>query len=192
MDSGIVKIAMSAMNIAPITTALYRLIGRESTVRTQMPTIARMIVDPVRLEFVDAERHRTPRVQGEGDRDDEAGRDREAQRPTQEPRDVALRVRHEGEEERRDADRQAVGDRELTRQERELHHEDPEQDRESGGVRRLGEEQHRDALDVGDHLPPLCDDIGKVRELPVQQDEDARRLSWPPRPSSSRCRCRPT
>ncbi|MNF18290.1 hypothetical protein D3C80_2222880 [compost metagenome] len=40
--------ATSAMNIAPMTSALKRVIGRDSTVSTQMPTIARMIVEPVR------------------------------------------------------------------------------------------------------------------------------------------------
>ncbi len=45
-----------------------------------------------------------------------------------------------------------------------------------GGVRGLGEEEHRDALDVGDHLTALGDDVGQVRELSVEQDEPRHRL----------------
>ena len=42
------KIAVSAMNIAPITSTLTRVTGRDNTVSTQIATIARMIVAPVR------------------------------------------------------------------------------------------------------------------------------------------------
>ena len=59
----------------------------------------------------------------------------------------------------------------MARQEWEREQEDPEGDGEEGRVGRLGEEEHRDALDVGDHLAPLGHDIRKVGEPAVEQDQ---------------------
>lgn len=114
---------------------------------------------------------RDERVPGQPERDDDARRDRETQRPSEETRHVARRVRHEREEEGGDADREAVRDGELSRQERELEEERAEDDREQGGVHRLVQEQHRDPLDVRDDLTPLGDDVRQMRELPVEKYE---------------------
>lgn len=114
---------------------------------------------------------RDERVPGQSQGDDDARRDREAERAPEEPRDVARRVGHEREEERGDADGEAVGDGELTRQERELEDECAEDDRQERRIDRLVQEQHRNAFDVRDDLAPLGDDIRQVRELPVQQHE---------------------
>ena len=92
------------------------------------------------------------------------------------PGHVAASVRHQREEEGGQSDREPVDDRELSRQERERQQHDAEQHRERRGVGGLGEEQHRDALDVRDDLPPLGDDTRELREPAVEQHDPGDRL----------------
>ena len=152
-------------------------IGRDSTMSTQRPTIAEDHRRPgAQLVLRDAGIRRHAAVEREHQRDDDAGRDREAQRAPQEARHVAAAIRHEGEEERGDADREAVDHRQLARQERERQQHHAEEHRECGGVGGLREEEHRDALDVRDDLATLGDDAGQLREPAVEQHDARDRL----------------
>ena len=91
-ESSKVKTTSSATNIAPITSALRRLIGRERTVEHPDPDDREDDHQPcAQLEpGGNAEGHRTQGVQRQCDGDDDAGRDRGAEGAPKEAGHIAL------------------------------------------------------------------------------------------------------
>ena len=94
-----------------------------------------------------------------------------AEHPLEEAGVHPLGVRLEGEEERRDADREPAEQREVDRLQRVVEGDHPDEDRQDHRVHGLGQEQAGDALDVVDHPPALGDHRGQRREVGVEQHQ---------------------